>query len=71
MIVQVPIPGADGATMPALTVALIGGAGDLADIGAVPRRVVSAYLVSLDTFIPSETQAVPSLPVVPGGAPSP
>jgi hypothetical protein len=71
MIVQVPIPGADGATMPALTVALIGGAGDLADIGAVARRLVSAYLVSLDTDIPSETQAVPSLPVVPAGVASP
>ncbi len=59
MVVQVPIPGGDGATMPALTLALIGGAGDVADIGAVARRLVSAYLVALDTDIPGDAAALP------------
>ena len=59
-IVQVPVPGGDGATMPALTLALIGASGDLADIGAVARRLVTAYLVALDADIPYESERPPA-----------
>jgi hypothetical protein len=47
---------------------LIAVAGDPVDIGAVARRVVTAYLVAMDTHEPSP--AVPTAPAV-TAAPSP
>jgi hypothetical protein len=48
---EVEIPNTDGVKIPVLTAGLtiIGGAGDLADIGAVAQRVVTAYLVEMET----------------------
>jgi hypothetical protein len=48
---QVEIPYSNGGTMPLAGVALsiVSGSGDIGDIGAVARRVVTAYLVSMET----------------------
>jgi hypothetical protein len=48
---EVEIPYTDGHSMPVLGFSpnVIGFSGDIADIGAVARRVVSAHLVALDT----------------------
>jgi hypothetical protein len=70
MLTEVTIPGSDGATMRVPTLALIGGAGDLADVGGVARRLVTAYLVAMDADAPSEAPAVEIRPPAvraPGG----
>lgn len=48
---QVEVPGTAGAKVPVLapSFTIIGGGGDLADIGAVAQRVVTAYLVGMET----------------------
>lgn len=48
---EVEIPNTDGVKIPVLTagLTLIGGVGDLVDIGAVAQRVVTAYLVGMET----------------------
>ena len=67
-IVQVPVPGTHGVGVPIGVFSLIAVAGDPVDIGAVARRVVTAYLVAMDTHEPSP--AVPTAPAV-TAAPSP
>jgi hypothetical protein len=54
MLREVTLPGSDGATILVPTIDIFGVAGDLADIGAVARRLVTAYLVAMDTDIPLE-----------------
>jgi hypothetical protein len=54
MLREVVLPGSDGATILVPTIDIFGVAGDLADIGAVARRLVTAYLVAMDTDIPLE-----------------
>jgi hypothetical protein len=53
VVTEVEVPYSDGATMPMLgfspNILAIGG--DLADIGAVARRVVRAHLVALETHV--------------------
>lgn len=46
---EVEVPHSNGARVPVVSFALIAGRGDLADIGAVARRLVTAYLVGMDT----------------------
>jgi hypothetical protein len=62
VIQEVEIPFSNGGTMPVVGVALsiVSGSGDIGDIGAVARRVVTAYLVSMETH-PSPAIA----PIVP------
>ncbi|HTV25291.1 MAG TPA: hypothetical protein VMG12_41640 [Polyangiaceae bacterium] len=68
MIQEVEVPNSNGQRVPVVSFSLIGGAGDLADIGAVARRLVTAYLVAMDTDIPREsaTPAAPSTATHPG-----
>jgi hypothetical protein len=62
VIVQVPA-GADGATVPVPVLSLLGGAMDPVDIGAVARRLVTAYLVAMDTRpLASPPSAAPNAP---------
>jgi hypothetical protein len=63
MLREVTLPGSDGATILVPTINIFGAAGDLADIGAVARRLVTAYLVAMDTDVPLEGPA-PADPVV-------
>ena len=65
-IVQVPVPGTKGVGIPTGAFSLIAIAGDPVDIGAVARRVVTAYLVAMDTRDP--TPAVPSATAAPSPA---
>jgi hypothetical protein len=65
---EVRIPGSDGATVLVPTLSILGLAGDLADIGSVARRLVTAYLVAMDTETPL---AAPSAePVQPSAPPA-
>jgi hypothetical protein len=62
---EVEIPYTEGRhTMPSVSVKLGGLKGDLADIGAVARRIVSAHLVAMETHA-AEPAAQPSLRGVP------
>jgi len=65
-IVQVPVPGTRGVGIPTGAFSLIAVAGDPVDIGAVARRVVTAYLVAMDTHEPA-----PAAPPATSGAASP
>jgi hypothetical protein len=70
MLKEVTIPNSGGGTMLMPTIAIIAGAGDLADIGSVARRLVTAYLVAMDIDAPSETRSTEALPPAmraPGG----
>jgi hypothetical protein len=68
VIQEIEVPGSDGVRAPVVAFSLIAGAGDLADVGAVARRLVTAYLVQMDTdFLPDEA----SLPAPAPPAPAP
>jgi hypothetical protein len=54
---EVVIPGSDGVTMLVPSMSILGLAGDVGDIGRVARRLVSAYLVAMDTEILPEAPA--------------
>jgi hypothetical protein len=55
---EVVIPGSDGQTMLVPTLAILGLAGDVSDIGRVARRLVTAYLVAMEADISSERPAL-------------
>jgi hypothetical protein len=65
---ELTVPGSDGATILVPTLSLFALAGDPVDIGSVARRLVTAYLVAMDTETPLEPP--PALPALPA-APSP
>lgn len=48
---ETEIPGSDGRAVPVVraSFAIIAGSGDLVDIGATARRIVTAYLVGMET----------------------
>jgi hypothetical protein len=68
VIKEVEVPDSNGIRVPVVSFAIVGAAGDLADIGAVARRLVSAYLVTMEThFLPEKA----SPPAHPGPAAAP
>jgi hypothetical protein len=62
---EVVIPGSDGVTMLVPTLSILGVGGDVADIGRVARRLVTAYLVAMDTEILPEAPAPEAPPAAP------
>jgi hypothetical protein len=67
---EVVIPGSDGQTMLVPTLAILGLAGDVSDIGRVARRLVTAYLVAMEADILPEAPAVnPPMKPAPHGHP--
>jgi hypothetical protein len=62
MLREMVIPGSDGVTMLVPSLAIFGLAADPVDIGSVARRLVTAYLVAMDTDISSEAAATPAPP---------
>jgi hypothetical protein len=72
VIKEIEVPDSDGIRVPVVAFSLIGGAGDLADIGAVARRLVTAYLVAMEThFLPDGAAAPAPLPPPPAPAAAP
>jgi hypothetical protein len=71
MIKEIEVPDSDGLRVPVVAFSLIGVAGDLADIGAVARRLVTAYLVAMDTHFPPDGASPPAAPSPPAPAAAP
>lgn len=72
VIKEVEVPDSNGVRVPVVSFAIIGAAGDLADIGAVARRLVSAYLVTMEThFLPEKASQPAAPPAHPGPAAAP
>lgn len=72
IIKEIEVPDSDGIRVPVISFSLIGAAGDLADIGAVARRLVSAYLVRMEThFLPESAAPPAALPAAPAPAAAP
>jgi hypothetical protein len=72
VIKEVEVPDSNGIRVPVVSFAIIGAAGDLADIGAVARRLVSAYLVTMEThFLPEKASVPAAPPASPGPAAAP
>jgi hypothetical protein len=72
VIKEVEVPDSNGLRVPVVSFAIIGAAGDLADIGAVARRLVSAYLVTMEThFLPEKASPPAAPPAPPGPAAAP
>jgi len=68
MIKEIEVPDSDGIRVPVVSFAIIGAAGDLVDIGAVARRLVSAYLVTMETHFLPENASSPATPPAPPAA---
>lgn len=64
---EVEVPDSNGLRVPVVSFSLIAGMGDPVDIGAVARRLVTAYLVAMETHLPSES-APPTPPPTPAAA---
>jgi hypothetical protein len=56
------ISGSDGATVRVPSLSIFGMAGDVADIGRVARRLVTAYLVAMDTNAAPDASVPPGAP---------
>jgi hypothetical protein len=72
IIKEIEVPDSDGIRVPVVSFSLIGAAGDPADIGVVARRLVSAYLVTMEThFLPERAAPPAALPAGPAPAAAP
>ena len=69
MVTEIEVPDSNGLRVPVVTFSLIGAMADPTDIGAVARRLVTAYLVAMDTDVLPENAAPPAPSPAPAAAP--